>query len=79
MLRQKFIQDVLNEILINVNKKPGYSLVTAINCKPDMIKTSLYNTNLPYSYQNDQRSPGKTTLKVISPEIYSYVRGHVNS
>lgn len=44
-----------------------------------MIKTSLYNKNLPYSYENDQISPGKTTLKVISPKIYSYVRGHVNS
>lgn len=44
-----------------------------------MIKTRLYNTNLPYSYENDQRSPGKMTLIVISPEIYSYVRSHVNS
>ena len=29
-------------------EKPSYSLVTAT--KPQMIKTCLYNTNLPYSY-----------------------------
>ena len=59
--------------------KPSYSLVIAINCQSDMIKTRLYNTNMPYSYKNDQRSPGKMILIVISPEIYSYVRSHVNS
>ena len=26
--------------------KPSYSLVTAINCQSDMIKTRLYNTKL---------------------------------
>ena len=52
-----------NEILNNVDKKPSYSLVTAI--KPDMIKTCLYDINLPYSYENEIAR--KMPLKVISP------------